>query len=789
MLRIELDGQAYLTGADEGEGLAAAVKRAADQGRTAEGALPPAVTWDASLPGARDLIRLGPGPLDDLLLGQLDATGCCAVLEPVLERLRSSGAIQRLDDTGAGLAVLARDGRTRVAHAEGPVGQLRPLPQNGARKLRPALRPEMITVVLLAPAGGGAIDAFFDALASQKLSSKIEVLVVGCGFDPAEAKALIAAIDRRTGREGGPRVRHFLLPGAFSEAYLANTGVALASGEAVIIAHAACVPDSPDAVQSLAGWALGSEVLTASPKIMDGSARVISAGLTARPSGGGAEYRVWPSGAPEGLIRRAAAPAPWFFAVNRKAWLEMGGAGPRQEALWTASLAREHRGAGRHLLIGSATAVWLGSAAPPGASAAISTATFSAEGRRSARWLEGSGGELAAASPKTAVVSGSAVLSNISHGAAFSDSFHSSAAMRLLVFADSFSASQSICFVEGLGRSRASGAVASRIVEESVFGPDGADFNPAQAAARLESEMRLVRPTTVVVSRFGHAQAYALIRAATLARGLPMVFHLDDDLFELPLCVGVERYRTARHPRRIHTLHRAMADADLTLAATPRLARRLTRLGDPRSVAALAIGSAGAPRPRVHKGPDQPLVVGYMGSASHNADLEMVAPALNEVLGRFDHVSIELFGSISDQPAADLLRGRVRRRKAIDGSYEAFRQAFAALRWDIGLAPLRAMPYNLMKTPTKWVEYAEAGVAAVVSDLDVYAPMVQSGAAAPATGGEWTEAISRLIDSPERRERVVAAADRMLLERYDWARLEQSVLDALARVERPALAA
>jgi glycosyltransferase involved in cell wall biosynthesis len=178
-----------------------------------------------------------------------------------------------------------------------------------------------------------------------------------------------------------------------------------------------------------------------------------------------------------------------------------------------------------------------------------------------------------------------------------------------------------------------------------------------------------------------------------------------------------------------------------------------------------------------------------MGSASHNHDLEMIVPALNAILGRFDHVSVELFGSISDQPAAELIRGRVRRRKAVAGDYGRFKQVLAGLGWDIGLAPLRPIAYNLCKTPTKWVEYAEAGIAPVVSDLEVYRPMVAAEAAVPARPDEWESAIARLITAPGLRHELRERADRLLRERYSWSRLEGELLAVLERLGQPAMAA
>jgi glycosyltransferase involved in cell wall biosynthesis len=785
MLRIQIDQEAYLSAAKTGA-IEPAVRLAAERARAPDGSLPAAVVWDGAWESDGRPVRLGPAPLDDLLLGQLDVSDCCAVLEPVLGRLNDRGAIRGRSDTSGALALLARDGRATIVQAEGPVGRLRPAA--GARRLRPVVRPELISIVLLTSPDAAGVELFLDSLRPQRLGgSGVEVLVLAANLDPERGRALTALLDRRSGAPGAPRIRPFLLPGSFGDAYLANTGLALASGDAVVVARAECIPESDECIATLAAWALSAETLTASPRIHDGSAGLVSAGLSAAPKAtSGAEFAPWSTALLDRVTRRVAAPAPWFFAANRKAWLELGGAGPRQEPLWTASLAREARGAGRHLLVGSESAVWVGDRLPAGLSTLISTATLSSEARRAARLMPAAGKVVAQRPVQSRLIE-----LESPDVAAVTDPFPSSAPIRLLVIADAYGASQSIAFVEGLADARRTGRAAVRLFEEAALGPDGADFDEARASALIQAQMAQVRPTHIVLSRLGHARGYDVLIKAGRSAGAALVFHIDDDLFELPVCVGIDRYRTARHPRRIHTAHRAMAEADLTLAATPALAERLLKLGQPRRVTALSIGSAGQPRAtRAVRGSDQPLVVGYMGSASHNADLEMIAPALNAILGRYDQVSIELFGSISDQPAAELLRGRVRRRKAVAGDYGMFRRTFAALNWDIGLAPLRAIPYNLCKTPTKWVEYAEAGAATVVSNVDVYSPMIEAGAALAAGPDGWERAIARLIENQDLRRGVIAAADRLLGEQYAWDRLERSVLEALRSAEAPrALAA
>ncbi len=366
--------------------------------------------------------------------------------------------------------------------------------------------------------------------------------------------------------------------------------------------------------------------------------------------------------------------------------------------------------------------------------------------------------------------------------AVFSDEFPSGAPIRLLVFADNYGASQSIAFVEGLSRARRSGRAAIRIIEEEAFGPDIGLRESASIRAMVAAHLDETSPTAIVLSRFGHSTAYEVILGAADATGTPVIFHIDDDLFDLPATVGVERYRGARHPRRAHTLHRALTDATFVIAATEALADQLAWRAGHGRIGWLHNGAAGRVWPRrPAKAIGEPLVIGYMGSASHSADLETIAPALNRLLGRTRDVRLELFGSISKQPAAELLPSGITRRDVVAGDYPAFKSRLKDLGWDIGLAPLLSTPYNRCKTATKWAEYAEAGIAVVASDIEPYQPMIEAGAAFPAGPGQWDHALDRLLAQPDLRQDLIRSADVLLTTLYRWDRLETSVLGLLQR--------
>jgi hypothetical protein len=367
--------------------------------------------------------------------------------------------------------------------------------------------------------------------------------------------------------------------------------------------------------------------------------------------------------------------------------------------------------------------------------------------------------------------------------AAWSDPFPSDAQLRLLVFADIFGASQSIAFVDGLAGCRSRGEAAVRIVEEAAFGPD-AGLRDVEAARELvETELGQTSPTAVVLSRFGHAAATEAVVRAVRAAGLPLLVHIDDELFDLPVTTGVERYRGARHPRRQAALLQGLHEADLAFAATETMAERLARRASHGRLGWMENGTAGQPRPRLPRPAGAPVVIGYMGSASHGPDLELVLPALTSLLERGRNVRIELFGSIARHPIADQLPAAVVRHDLVAGDYMAFKRRLAALAWDVGLAPLKVAPYNRCKTATKWAEYAEAGAAVLASEIEVYQPMFAAGAAMPATPAQWEHALERLVASGDLRQQLVMAADEMLLARFGWDRLEASLLGLLARAQ------
>jgi glycosyltransferase involved in cell wall biosynthesis len=732
-------------------------------------------------PGAR--IRFGRGGLDPILASGHDLSSCAAISERAFDRLIARGAIAGAADFPRAVALLARSPGADSLECEGLVSRI-DFGAAGAAGVPSgsAAHADAITLSVFLPSPEVAVEPFFAALKGQAVSGQLDVLILTVGFGAQALKTLARQIDSAAAADPRFKPRRYSLAEGPPPAYLANMAVGLANTEAVVLADARCLPVSPGAVQQLANWVVSGDTVSASPRILF-EGRLLAAGLALTRQEDEESVAPWSDPLLSDVVRTAAAPAPWFFALRRSAWLTAGGLrGETGADLWSAEFAYGHGPRGRSFLVGGELAEWTGPTRPASLDAAAPAH----------RRLQPSA-QLALRDPRPLDVAISTAppqrevdgRGQPGAEARFSDRFPNEAEHRLLVFADAFAASQSIAFVQGLAAGRAAGRAAVRIVEESAFPGDSRTLDEVDAAEAVARHFEETRPTVVVVSRLGHAAVWKAVSAAARRAGTPVLCHIDDDILDLPVVLGLERYRLARGPKRSRTLRETVKAADLVLAATAPLAERMRAEAGHDRIFAFSQGAAGRPpQPRLPV-PERPdLVIGYMGSASHDHDLALAVPALNRISAAYPFVRIVLFGSIAEQDAARGLVGRIERHGPVQGDYAAFRRRLADLAIDVGLAPLNPIAFNQVKTATKWAEYAEAGAAVLASPTGPYRPLIAAEAALGVGPDDWELALRRVIEHPPLRRRLVEKADAVLLERFGWEQLEGEMLEALAEISK-----
>jgi GT2 family glycosyltransferase/glycosyltransferase involved in cell wall biosynthesis len=141
----------------------------------------------------------------------------------------------------------------------------------------------------------------------------------------------------------------------------------------------------------------------------------------------------------------------------------------------------------------------------------------------------------------------------------------------------------------------------------------------------------------------------------------------------------------------------------------------------------------------------------YMGTKTHDADLEMIRPALEKVARDFPGFRLKVIGGLAtpwtvkaDWLELVELEDDV---KAYPRFVHWFRKQCSDV--DFALAPMVEQPFNRNKSGLKFLDYAGVGLSGLFSDMPVYAEMIAlsgCGRTVPADG--WEDALRRALANP-----------------------------------------
>jgi GT2 family glycosyltransferase/glycosyltransferase involved in cell wall biosynthesis len=253
------------------------------------------------------------------------------------------------------------------------------------------------------------------------------------------------------------------------------------------------------------------------------------------------------------------------------------------------------------------------------------------------------------------------------------------------------------------------------------------------------------------------AAAEALARHCR-ATGARLVYDLDDDLLHIPR----EHPEAALLRPRAKTVAYLVQSADTLFVSTAALAARLAAIRPDAVVVPNALDERlwlPPPRGPIARGPVRLLC---MGTATHDADLAVVVPALERLADRFgDRVTIDVLGVTA---RGDLPPWANRPAMTVNavGSYPGFVNWITGQpAWDIGITPLADTPFNRCKSAIKTLDYAALGLPVLASDIAPYRGSLADhggGMLIPNDTTAWLAALSRLIRDPELRAQLAAGA-------------------------------
>ncbi|MEO5861665.1 MAG: hypothetical protein ABIQ03_04295 [Burkholderiales bacterium] len=266
----------------------------------------------------------------------------------------------------------------------------------------------------------------------------------------------------------------------------------------------------------------------------------------------------------------------------------------------------------------------------------------------------------------------------------------------------------------------------------------------------------IFRPNVVVLTRYSQPHGPEILDFFH-RQGIPVIYHIDDNLLEIPDSLGAEILQRQGAKEIVEARRYLLSNCDLIYASTDYLADELQRCFPTQQVfRGIYAPYMGDDIQAAHHQERSYPVVGYMGSKGHKHDLELVVPTLERLLDERGNLQFEVFGTVK-MPSKLERFGRRVRSHSVQKSYVEFLAKLSELNWSVGLAPLVDAPFNRCKAPTKFIEYSACWIPVIASDSLPYSNVI------PEDGGrlvkhDWHAAISEFLDQPGLRKHAIENA-------------------------------
>lgn len=346
---------------------------------------------------------------------------------------------------------------------------------------------------------------------------------------------------------------------------------------------------------------------------------------------------------------------------------------------------------------------------------------------------------------------------------------------RMLIVANAHLPTVQVCLERPLAPLVRSGELVTELLTETRLLERKAALGSASATVDwIDRTLDDFAPDAFIFSRYSGPFGGDMIAWAR-RNAVPVIYHLDDDLLSVPKSLGERKHAYHNAPERIEAVETLLTRADVVYASTDRLRYRLLGQFPDLPIIAGAINCSGRVIRTANSGPAR--VFGYMASADHLPNLQMILPAIAAVLERYPLLTFELFGTIPVPPELERFGDRVRSVPPV-ASYDAFLREFGERKWDIGICPLVRTEFNATKSNNKWVEYTSLGVAVVASGQMIYDDCCADGCGLLADGNdEWLAALVTLIEDDEGRAAMIGRAQRKLETAYSISKHREQILE------------
>jgi glycosyltransferase involved in cell wall biosynthesis len=261
-----------------------------------------------------------------------------------------------------------------------------------------------------------------------------------------------------------------------------------------------------------------------------------------------------------------------------------------------------------------------------------------------------------------------------------------------------------------------------------------------------------------------------------LTRVVPTVFDFDDAVWLPNVSAANRRFQFLKG---FDKVNRILAMVSGVSAGCEYLASHARRFNSNVFVVPTSIDLEKYGEPRTHEATDV-LTVGWTGSVTTGAYLQLVAPALRRAAEAFP-MRLRVIGAEVEIPGVDVQCE----------PWTPQREVPAIRAFDVGLKPSPREEWVRGKCPMKDIQYMTLGVPPVATDFGTAGESIRHGASGFLCNSDddWVAALDRLRDVEERR-RIGRAARTVVEERYSStiaaAKFDEALHSARERFHRGA---
>lgn len=267
----------------------------------------------------------------------------------------------------------------------------------------------------------------------------------------------------------------------------------------------------------------------------------------------------------------------------------------------------------------------------------------------------------------------------------------------------------------------------------------------------------------MVIQRSDNPQTIALALAIRDVYNIPIVYEIDDNIFDVSENSPSYQYWFPGSPL-FEVAELFLKNVDAITTTTPALAEVFRQYNDNVYVLPNSqdpddwAGQATQPKS------DQ-VVIGWAGGHSHYDDLKAIAPAIKKILKKHNNVIFRVIGTLPD--FLENVKGVEFRTDAVHAS--RWPSKLAELNFDIGLAPVVNRPFNRGKSNIKWQEYSMLEIPTIASSIGTYDAIehMRTGILTNNDPKEWLKAIDLLVTNPYLRKSLGQEAKRSVMDQFN----------------------